>query len=710
MKRWKRLICVACAMVIAFAGVLCPNGLKNKAYAASSDMRDVSAADIVADMGLGWNLGNSLECIGTYKEFDTNYSLVAFYEDGSNWKWSKSASSELKWKDDNTLTATVSWDMKDILSADNSTPYSIGFEVLNFVDGDVNGTSITANVTKATLKTSQKSYDFPTLLGTKTQQFKDGITYFDIKAFDKSLTKSSQLKEGTFTITVDVTTGKKKPTKEEYFETLRDSPIVTKELIDKIKLAGFYAIRLPVSWYVHMDALGNIDKAWMDRVQTVVNYILDNHMYCIINVHGDTSVKDVGWLGADTSDPSMEEKYTHIWKQIAERFKNYGDYLLFEGFNELLAKDADGNDIWYNPPATALTAVNHLNQLFVDTVRASGGNNADRFLVVNTYAASTRQEIIDGFVLPEDTITNHLIVEVHDYSPTDFTWQQSSVTWAVTRDTWDPVNDQATLDAIFDRLDKRFIQNGIPVIVGEFSSNNKNNTIERQKHANYYVSAAKAKGITCFWWDDGGKFEVASNCIYEGTGLINRKTEQWVYPEIVTSLRQAAYGDIITADKFTVSPIPAQSYAGTACTPPVTVTYDSKELLLNKDYVLTYSNNTVPGKATLTITGIAKYDGTVTLTYNILLGVPVITSVKSSVSKSATVKWNTVSGTTGYEISYATSKNGKYTIAGTVTGVSKTINTLTKGKTYYFKVRAYVTADGKKLYGEYSKAVSTKIK
>lgn len=321
------------------------------------------------------------------------------------------------------------------------------------------------------------------------------------------------------------------------YETAWGNPATTKALIDKVKAQGFGAVRIPVTWGPHIDEDGIIDAAWMDRVNEIVDYVIDNDLYGIIDVHHDTGANAACWIRA--SQNGMEErreKFANLWTNIALRFRDYNARLLFEGFNEIL----DERSSWSAPDADSLEMVNELNQLFVDTVRATGGNNQGRLLVVATYAASTAQLVIDGFKLPEDTIENRLIVDMHDYSPQDFAWQQKEVTWTTTRDTWGTEADIDQLQEIFNRIEGRFTSRSIPVIIGEFGTCNKQNTEARVNHAESYIGLAKRKEIPCFWWDQGGRFGSAASGYYEGGGLINRTTLEWVYPELSDAIVEAA--------------------------------------------------------------------------------------------------------------------------------------------------------------------------
>ena len=168
------------------------------------------------------------------------------------------------------------------------------------------------------------------------------------------------------------------------YETAWGNPVTAKKLITAVKKAGFNAVRVPVTWAEHIDDSGNIDKEWLDRVQEVVDYVLSQDMYCILNVHHDAGAD--GWLEASAECyKKNSKKFAALWKNIALRFRDCGGKLIFEGFNEML----DSNNSWTDAKANdAYTAVNDFNQLFVDTGRKTGVNNAERNRMVQVYAVN----------------------------------------------------------------------------------------------------------------------------------------------------------------------------------------------------------------------------------------------------------------------------------------------------------------------------------
>lgn len=311
------------------------------------------------------------------------------------------------------------------------------------------------------------------------------------------------------------------------YETLWGQPVTTREMIHMFKVKGFNAIRVPVTWWPHItpNSPYTISEAWMNRVEEVVNYVLDEGMYCILNIHHDSGDGQDAWLRADLSKyEQINDKFVKIWEQLAKRFEKYDGKLLFEDFNEIL--DSKGN--WNAPEdASSYTAVNRLAQSFVNTVRATGGNNAKRILVVNTYCAGNEAGPVDNFVVPTDQVANRIIVEVHSYNP--WAWDDLNNPWTVgdpDRGKWQPKHI-AEIEKMYERLNKAFLQKGWPVIIGEFAALNCALTTEGQAEAAKYtttvVGLGKKYGIVCFHW----------------MGLLDRQNLVWSQPAVIDAMLKA---------------------------------------------------------------------------------------------------------------------------------------------------------------------------
>lgn len=306
------------------------------------------------------------------------------------------------------------------------------------------------------------------------------------------------------------------------YETAWGQSQASPKLFQMLHDAGFNAVRVPVTWYPHMKGkkwkLNNltwsptddpisskVDADWMARVKEVVDQVLASGMYCIINVHHDTGAATTAWIRANGNTFSAKKSlYEALWKQIAEEFKGYGDHLLFEGYNEML----DGYSSWcfasfaasgqYNQSSAedSYKAINDYAQTFVNTVRATGGNNSTRNLIVNTYGScdgrgnwnSHLVEPLSKMKLPADKAKGHLIFEVHTYP-----------------DMKNLQNARNEVDAEFSSLKKNLVSKGAPVIIGEWGASDgtgydtdyKNNLLD---FAKYFVAKAKKENVATFYW------------------------------------------------------------------------------------------------------------------------------------------------------------------------------------------------------------------
>ena len=302
--------------------------------------------------------------------------------------------------------------------------------------------------------------------------------------------------------------------------------VTTKENITAIKNAGFNAIRIPVTWFKALDNDYIIREDWLKRITEVVNYAEGNGMYIILNTHHD----EIIFKFTDSSVKNSLIIFERVWKQIATQFQNYNEKLIFEGLNEPRTKG--GQNEWDGGTPAERGNLNRYYQVFVDTVRTAGGNNDRRFLMVNTYGASSGQTSVNGLVLPHDTAVNSIIVSIHAYTPYNFALNTVS-----TFNTWSAGNASDTspiINALTPAYNK-FGSKGIPVIMGEFGAMNKNNEAVRAAWAEYYAGQANNRGIPCFWWDN-------ANTTGDGElfGLLNRSTNAIIYPQVMTGLKNGA--------------------------------------------------------------------------------------------------------------------------------------------------------------------------
>lgn len=284
------------------------------------------------------------------------------------------------------------------------------------------------------------------------------------------------------------------------WETVWGQPVTTQEIIDSIAAKGFGVIRVPVTWWPHVDKkTGLIREVWMNRVQQVVDMVIGAGCYCILNVQHDSGARGTrtdgaGWLRADSAEYAESSvKFKDYWTQIATRFKDYDSHLLFEGFNEIL----DANDTWGDASdKDAYRIVNMLNQDFVDAVRATGGNNEFRNLVCNTYSAGSTEEKLAMYQVPNDVHSNHILASVHSYDPYNFCNDNGE--WNVYM--WEKECEEE-IDAITLRVNSRFNDLGIPYIYGEFGAIDTQKDLgERIKYAKYVMSKFNNYGTTGLWW------------------------------------------------------------------------------------------------------------------------------------------------------------------------------------------------------------------
>jgi endoglucanase len=303
-------------------------------------------------------------------------------------------------------------------------------------------------------------------------------------------------------------------------ETGWGNPRITREFIAALKNYGYTTIRLPVTWAENMGPGPNytIAEVWMARVEEVVNWILAEDMYCILNLHHDGGESDKSWILKANDDPTgVTKQFAAVWKQIASRFSNASEKLILEAMNEVGFRmwnqwDASTN----NKKPEAYRILNGLNQAFVDTVRASGGKNKSRFLLVSGYYTDIDLTCDPLFKMPKDTLEDRLILSVHYYTPAVFCILDKDESWGKNQTDWGSDADYAELSRQFEKLQKRYLDMGIPVIIGEYGVNF-NNKVEaaRTRWITAVTQICLDNGICPAFWDTGNDIKRSPSSSYE---------------------------------------------------------------------------------------------------------------------------------------------------------------------------------------------------
>ena len=304
-------------------------------------------------------------------------------------------------------------------------------------------------------------------------------------------------------------------------ETYWGNPKTTQEMIDAIAAQGFKAVRIPVTFAEHLGKAPDyvINEKWLDRVQEIVDYALNAGLYVMIDTHHEPDF----WLKPTADkEEAVTKELTAIWTQVAERFKDYDERLMFEGMNE--PRNKGTAEEWNGGTKQEREIINRMNQAFVDAVRSTGGNNEKRILILCTYGNNAGYTAIQDFKVPED---NYIAVAVHMYTPYYFTYAGTDASFY---DTWDG-SQRASIVNTLKQLNNFFLKKDVPVIVTEFGAVNKGNSEEVIKWAADYLGAMNDCGIKCFWWDNG-----CFNTTGENFGIFNRKTLDWYDKNLADAL------------------------------------------------------------------------------------------------------------------------------------------------------------------------------
>ena len=292
------------------------------------------------------------------------------------------------------------------------------------------------------------------------------------------------------------------------YETLWGQPVTTQEMITGMKQAGFTALRIPVAWTNAMDFENGdytIGEDYLNRVEEIINYARNEGMYVIVNDHWDG-----GWWGmfgsADEATRAQAmEMYTSMWKQIAERYKEYSDYLIFESANEELGFRLNDKDIAADSGSLSdeecFQVANQINQAFVDTVRATGGNNKERFLLIAGFGTEINNTCDPRFQMPVDTAEKKLLISVHYYDPSDYCIFDAVANWGDK----DDYNDQ---NAMLAKM-TQFTEQGYGVIIGAYGVLMENGTM-KEGTADYYrnfLSNCDLYGYVPMLWDCNNMYD-----------------------------------------------------------------------------------------------------------------------------------------------------------------------------------------------------------
>lgn len=280
------------------------------------------------------------------------------------------------------------------------------------------------------------------------------------------------------------------------------NPRITKEYIDSLAALGFKTVRLPVAWDTYARE-GRIQPDKLARVGEVVDWITAAGMFCIVNIHWDG-----GWIDSSykarfpdtyaTFSAEAERKYGSYWNQIASFFAAKNERLLFEALNEETNFERTGS------PRDAYATLKKVNQLFIDTVRKTGGNNGKRLLIVTGYFTDIGKTTSSDYMLPTDSVLHRLFISVHYYTPWRFAGMSEDAGWSKMQPTWGSQSDVAELNRLFDALQEFCARNDLPAFVGEFGVTGKKETASRVRWMSAVAKAALSRKMVPVLWETGG--------------------------------------------------------------------------------------------------------------------------------------------------------------------------------------------------------------
>lgn len=320
-------------------------------------------------------------------------------------------------------------------------------------------------------------------------------------------------------------------------ETSWGMPKTTKQTIAAVVAGGFKSIRIPVSWHNHLTN-DKIDANWIARVKQIVDWALEKNLYVVINIHHDTWNGSGNFWGYYPDNAHKEKSIQYvknIWQQVASEFSSYDQRLIFETLNEPRLRNTAHE--WYcgdylqkdncSKCAEAVQIVNELNKVALETIRAAGGKNSTRLVIVPSYVASPDYALKSAFKMPDDS-AGMVALSTHMYTPYNFAMESpGSKNFSE--------KHKSDLNYYFDSLNSNFVKKNVPVFIGEYGATNKNNKDERIKWVKFFVEkASKNKMALCLW--DNNEYAVSGNNYEEKFGYLNRKTLEWYDKDFIDAI------------------------------------------------------------------------------------------------------------------------------------------------------------------------------
>lgn len=286
------------------------------------------------------------------------------------------------------------------------------------------------------------------------------------------------------------------------WETGWGSPPITKEFIRSLAHTGFKTVRLPVAWDTFADN-GRITPQQFQRIDEVAGWILDAGMFCVINIHWDGGWIDSGWKDRypdtyHTFSREAEKKFRSYWVQLSRHYAEWNEMLIFEGFNEETNFDNEGSK------EKAYATLTRVSQIFIDTVRGTGGNNPRRLLIVPGYSTDIDKTCQKEFRLPKDRVPGKLFVSIHYYTPWSFVGMNEDANWGKMQLSWGSEDDVKQLNTLFDRLKDFSSSNNVPIFLGEFSMCSRKDKASGLRWTTSVFNATLKRKMVPVLWDTGG--------------------------------------------------------------------------------------------------------------------------------------------------------------------------------------------------------------